>query len=271
MKKEFEESADNKSFLDDTDQSIEKAHMASTYRSHYSVYLQAVLLFLLIVFRPALDGPESVVTDVSEKDDNNQVYQGIDVSHYQGSIDWSNVAPLQDFIFLKASDGMTTIDPRFHENATALHQYNTPVGAYHFFEPNDDPIAQAQHYLKQTNQYSLEFRPVLDIEISSGVDIDILSKNALTWLTYIENKTGCQPIIYSNAPFWNKYLGDKFNRYDFWLADYNEIPEPPKSRTNWQLWQFTDKGRVPGMRKVVDQSVFKGNEKAFNQLLCRPV
>ena len=244
--------------------------LLDTFRPHWGTLFQLLLICALIVIRPVFEIRnstqllESLVGAVETKTQ----YIGIDVSHYQGDIDWSSVTPHQDFIFIKATDGKSNVDPRFHENASSLEGFSVPTGAYHFFEPSDDPIEQAKNYLQQINQYSLGLRPVLDIEISSGVSPEVIAKNALSWLKYVEEKTGCQPIIYTYSDYWNQYLGKDFNQYGYWLADYNKDPVLPSSRTSWQIWQYTDRGRVFGLNNVVDQDIFQGTKDEFNNLFC---
>lgn len=240
------------------------------FRLHWTLTFQVAFVIVLFITRPTFElgsSSELLETLMNDAEVKTQ-FVGVDVSHYQGEINWANVVPRQDFIFIKATDGITDVDSKFHENAKSLEGFNVPSGAYHFYEPSHDPIKQADNYLKQISQYSLELRPVLDIEISSGVSVAEIAKNALAWLKHVEEKTGCQPIIYTYSDYWNQYLGKDFNDYDYWLADYNKAPTLPSSRTSWQIWQYTDRGRISGLDNVVDQNIFQGTKDEFSKLLC---
>ncbi|MEH6347375.1 MAG: GH25 family lysozyme [Bermanella sp.] len=270
MNMPFKEEGAKKIWLNNMRRLKSQLSSLDAFRPRWITLLQLILIGALIVNRPMFEISnstyllESFIGNIETK----KQFVGIDVSHYQGSIDWASVAPHQDFIFIKASDGKGNIDPRFHENASTLENFSVPTGAYHFFEPSDDPIEQADNFLQQINQYTLGLRPVLDIEISSGINPEIIAKNALSWLKHVEDKTGCQPIIYTYSGYWNKYLGKDFNQYSYWLADYNKDLVLPSSRTSWQIWQYTERGRISGLNKVVDQDIIQGTKEEFNKLLC---
>ena len=79
----------------------------------------------------------------------NVTLNGLDVSHYQGFINWNKVDSSDiDFAYLKASEGINYKDPRFAENVENLKSVDMPVGAYHFFEPADDALIQAKWFVK---------------------------------------------------------------------------------------------------------------------------
>mgnify|MGYP000337523383 CR=1 FL=1 len=257
-------------------QSIVHRFIADLEEAH--IFL--LLLLFIVLFRPIVDHslasvPLLGVNDIQEKggvvQDNASIKKiGIDVSFYQGKIDWSTTATHVDFVYLKATDGITYQDPRFNVNAQALGAQNTPHGAYHFFEPNDDPIKQAKNYLHTIRDYKLALRPVVDIEISKGFKPQSIARNLRLWLEYVEKEIGCKPMIYSYASFWDTYIGSKFNAYPFWLADYSTKPQPPHSRSDWQLWQYSQSGRVVGIDSSVDMDRFVGDQQAFDRLFCQP-
>ncbi|MFC3033338.1 glycoside hydrolase family 25 protein [Pseudoalteromonas fenneropenaei] len=198
-----------------------------------------------------------------------QTVHGIDVSHYQGTPDWQQIAsqPLH-FVYLKATDGITYLDPQFKANLSQLKDTPLLYGAYHFFEPKDDPKQQAAHYLSYVQGQALPLVPVVDIEVTQGVAADEIQTKLQVWLDEVEQALGCRPMIYSNGPFWQRYLGTQFNHYPFWLADYAVQPTLPASRDNWQLWQYSEKGQITGISQLVDLNVFKGTPEALASLRC---
>lgn len=215
--------------------------------------------------------PESV-TDTSLKTnvevaDTTSVY-GIDVSHYQGAIDWSKIGDL-DFAICKATQGITYTDVRFQTNWNALKSQNIIRGAYHFFVSSDDPIAQSKHLLGTVNDYSKGDLPlIIDIENGSidkdTVDTTQLVQNLLTMLQFIEQNTQVKPIIYTNTSFVKSYLSDsRLATYPLWIANYttNQNPEVPApwSPDEWLFWQKADTYDLDAQNDNVDLDLFHGS------------
>ena len=195
---------------------------------------------------------------------------GIDVSHYQGRVAWQSVkAAGISFAYLKATDGVTYLDPHYENNATTLKKMGMTFGAYHFFEPKDDPIAQAKHYLSRVTFSKGSLPPVLDIEITGQFKPEQIRSGVMRWLEYVEQKTGCKPMIYTYADFWNTNLGNELIAYPLWLADYNSILKLPKGVNAWHFWQHSQKGRVSGIDLSVDLNWFNGNEATLKQFTCK--
>ena len=207
---------------------------------------------------------------LNHKGDSNGVYlSGIDVSHYQGNIDWVTVAK-QDvhFVYLKATDGITYTDPSFHRNQKSVIEQSIPIGAYHFFEPHDDGVKQAENFLAQLKIHDNMLPPVLDIEQSKGVKKELLQKRVQQWIDTVEKKVGCQPVIYSYGSFYNEYLGEKFSKYRLWLADYAQKPTLPHSVKQWFIWQHSQSGHVKGISTLVDSDKFRGRKDQLTAMLC---
>ncbi|MDW6094238.1 glycoside hydrolase family 25 protein [Vibrio rhizosphaerae] len=178
---------------------------------------------------------------------------GIDVSHDQGRVAWREViASGIDFVYLKASDGMTFLDPMFAANMQALVSHPVLVGAYHFFEAEDDPRRQLHNFLQATQGHTLTLAPMVDVEVARGVKPKVLQARLRQFLKGVEQATGCTPVIYSYGDFWQTYIGRSFNHYPFWLADYSAEISRPAGLQHIQLWQHSEQGRLPGIRGAVD-------------------
>src|SRR5262245_43937892 len=95
---------------------------------------------------------------------------GIDVSHYDGAIDWAAVkASGQAFAVAKSTEGTSYVDPTFATNWAAMKQHGVVRSAYHFFHANLDPIAEADHFLKIMGPLEPgDLPPVLDLEVDDG-------------------------------------------------------------------------------------------------------
>jgi len=216
---------------------------------------------------------------------------GIDVSHYQGKIDWTKVSGQGvSFAYIKATQGSNSYDDFFERNWVAVGKLPDGVsplrrGAYHFMTAKDSAGAQAQNYLKAVGKLNpKDLPPCVDIEWDflrknnkvvldeHGNKIDqwaslssseIVSK-VHSWLDEVESKTGKRPIIYTNASWWNTRIGEGSGLEDYkvWIADYSskslgrESPVTPKKFT-WLFWQMTDRGTIKAadMNKGVDTTV----------------
>ena len=199
----------------------------------------------------------------------SQKLSGIDVSQYQGKVDWGAVKDAGiGFVYLKATEGEHTKDRRFKNNAAALDELGIPYGAYHFFEPREKGDKQAKHFLDNVS-VSNQLPPVIDIETQAGVHTGQIKVGLKLWLSAVETNTGCKPIIYTYKSYWEKHLGDDFNDYALWLADYADHPTLPQGVENWVFWQHSEKGTVNGIRGNVDMDYFSGDLDALESHLCQ--
>jgi len=206
---------------------------------------------------------------------------GIDVSLYQEDIDWKNVSfrvsnltqtltkdssatPHKiDFVFAKATEGITITDSKYKKNKQGAESQNIPFGAYHFFSVTSDPAQQAAHFIKTANLTAGNFIPVLDVEYQGNLSKQELRKRVLVWLKAVEKHYGRKPIIYTYANFHDDIFDTKdFSEYFFWMAHYG-VSQP---RHDCKFWQFTEDGVVYGITGYVDVNVFFGSPKELNNL-----
>ncbi len=187
--------------------------------------------------------------------------KGIDVSHFQGQIDWHQVAHNNiEFAYIKATDGLSWIDPFFNRNQEdALHN-KIQTGAYHFFRPAFSGKAQSEFFLATIEKYQLDLPPVIDVEINSRFKLKISTKDysteLLQFLTTVEHHCHCKPVIYTNKYFWdNNIIGD-FSSYPLWLALWQKSPptikDLPKGFNDWLFWQYQNQGKISGISGFVD-------------------
>jgi lysozyme len=190
---------------------------------------------------------------------------GIDVSSYQGRIDWLQVAEHQvRFAFIKATEGVTMRDSRFERNWQGANAVGIYRGAYHYFQPNYDGAQQADLFVRNVPLKAGDLPPVLDVEAPNFHDVAIMRRNVATWLRLIERHYGVRPILYSNYNFYKRHLAGHFDDYPLWLAHY-EVEKPSLPREKWIIWQHSDESHVPGIRGPVDFNVFQGS---FEKLLA---
>ena len=203
----------------------------------------------------------------------NSTLQGIDISHFQGDINWQIFTKNHfDFVFVKATGGETFVDPKFSSNWHALRTTHLARGAYHFFYASDDPKKQAEHFLATIGKLKpTDLPPVLDVEITDHSDAQTILNGVLTWLETIEDETGRLPIIYSGISFAKQYLNDeKLSKYPLWIADYNKTLPPlpePWQKQGWKFWQYTETGHALGINGNVDHSYFNGSKDDLSSFI----
>lgn len=188
---------------------------------------------------------------------------GIDISHYQGDIDWPMLArnrqsdfPIH-FIFMKATEGGDHGDSCFARNFSKAHEYGFVRGAYHYFIPQIDPVRQADFFIHTVQLDSGDLPPVLDVETLGRKTVDELKASVKIWLNRVEQHYGIKPILYTSYKFKQRYLNDSvFDTYPYWIAHY--YVDSVRYRGRWDFWQHTDVGRVPGIEEEVDLNVFNG-------------
>jgi lysozyme len=172
---------------------------------------------------------------------------GIDVSHWQGKVDWHIVASSVKFAFMKATEGATYTDSCFHSNWQEAGEAEILRGAYHYYRPNLDPINQAEHFIDVVGKDS-ELPHVLDLEEREGIPpLGKLPADVKRFLGRVEQLTARKPMIYTSPSFWNEHMGgtDWASEYDLWIAHYTNSPEPkvPPAWHQWLFWQYTNKGQ----------------------------
>ena len=197
---------------------------------------------------------------------------GIDVSRYQGKVDWKKVISQDiDFVFLKATEGQTLVDSQFQSNWSQLADLKIRKGAYHFFRPTVSSIEQAKNFTNTVKMESGDLPPVLDIELMDGVSKSALVNSLKSWINIIESHYQVKPIIYTNQKFYNKNLEGHFDDYPLWIARYNNYQEPNINGSNeWLFWQYGNKGKIDGIEGDVDFNVFRGNTLELDNMTSQP-
>ncbi|MET0624507.1 MAG: GH25 family lysozyme [Pyrinomonadaceae bacterium] len=196
---------------------------------------------------------------------------GIDVSHYQGQVNWPAVkAAGCAFAFAKATEGTGDTDPYFAANWSGMKSAGLARGAYHFFRPAEDAAQQAAHFLSTVQLAPGDLPPVLDVETSDNVSNSVLVGGVQLWLDAVEPVAGVTPIIYTAASFWDAHLNNQFGAYPLWIAHYTAAPAPsplPAGWSDWTLWQYSQSLHVNGVAGAADHDYFNGTAEAL-QALC---
>jgi lysozyme len=191
---------------------------------------------------------------------------GIDISHHQGDINWSelrekgliNETPIR-FIMIKATEGSTRVDENFKDNFYQAREYGFTRGAYHFYSVHSPAKSQAEFFIKNVKLENGDLPPVLDVEHKPKNQTDDAFKaSILEWLDIVEQHYGVKPIIYTYYKFKTRYLSDPvFDQYPYWIAHY--YVDEVEYQGPWKFWQHTDVGRLPGIDGNVDFNIYNGS------------
>lgn len=199
---------------------------------------------------------------------------GIDISHYQGKIDWKKLlqnketaTPLH-FVFMKATEGGDHNDTTFEANFANARNHGFIRGAYHFYIPSTDALKQADFFIRTVKLVSGDLPPVLDVEVTGRKEKKELQQGIKRWLDRVESHYGVKPILYTSYKFKTRYLDDSiFNAYPYWIAHY--YVDSVRYQGKWHFWQHTDVGSVPGIKEDVDLNVFNGSLEELKKLTIK--
>lgn len=200
---------------------------------------------------------------------------GIDVSYAQGKIDWQKVKAMEEdsvhisFAFIKATEGILTVDPYFQRNWREAPKVGITCGAYHYFKPSKSGKLQAKFFLQIVKVEKGDLPVVADVEELNGMNPEKMRQELKDFLSYIQTKTGVKPIIYSGISFYQDYLAGYFDDYTLWIAHYHQPQLNISSSAKWQFWQHSDGATINGIGHVVDFDAFKGDSLAFRDLLVK--
>ena len=181
-------------------------------------------------------------------------YDGIDISSYQGYIDWAKVSSDKDirFVYIKATEGSTYRSPHYAHNITQARRYGLLVGSYHY-------ITSSSTIQEQFNNFSLyalrsvqDLIPMLDVEVRGDWSRSQLIDSVSKFCELVEDHYGVQPMIYSTMGFYNKNLAPHFNKHHLYIGRYSST----KPEINWEgeytIWQYSEQGIIPGIDAYVD-------------------
>lgn len=201
---------------------------------------------------------------------------GIDVSHWQGDINWGKVAGAgYSFAFAKASEGVGWTDVYFHTNTQEGTSAGVLMGAYHYARPdlNNTGEEEAEWFLSVAGDYieSGYLRPVLDLEVKGNLSQEEMSAWAVEWVETVKQETGVEPLIYTYYYFILEMFNESVFDYDLWIAYWTCDPTPTETVpptggfADWDFWQYQAPGgcgdfSIPGIVGNVDLNIFNGVE-----------
>lgn len=279
---------------------MKKRRRISAKRKRKSSFMNSLLLLFLLLLGVFVGGVlyvryyypahyQKIINKISSKK-RNTIYEkqrieqiinrhrdkifGIDLSHYQERDDivWDSLhlnkgAIRLEFAIFRATMGNGATDKNFPYFWTKAKQHKLIRGAYHYYRPDEDPVLQANSYIKTVTLEKGDFLPILDVEkLPKHKTKKQYLADIQTWLDIVEKRYGVKPIIYTYISFYEDYLYGKFKKYPLWIANYNNVPVPT-SVYSWKMWQFTENGITPGSKVKIDLNIYNGNKGKIKEIL----
>jgi len=219
---------------------------------------------------PLPDRPQPRIDEIRQQVHHTvNVQQGIDVSHYQGRIDWDEVATDKtiSFVYVKATEGGNLVDEFYLRNLYGAKRVGIPVGCYHFFSPTVSPLVQLENFRSTVDPRQQDLIPIVDVEKRGKSSLVQFQKSLKAFLDGVERMFGVKPIIYTGVNFYAKYLEGHFTQYKFMVARYAEEFPGLSEDVPIVLWQYSSTSYVDGIRGHVDRSVFLDKYSVVDILL----
>lgn len=230
------------------------------------------LLFDIILLGILIYQRKIVVNRPSEEE---YPIRGVDVSYYQGEIDWPVLAGENiTFAFIKATEGSSHIDTKFKENWEQVEKTVLKRGAYHFFSFESSGKAQAEHFISVVPKTAGDISPVIDIEFYGDrfynrPNAAETRKELQSLLDTLEAHYGVKPVIYATESSYSAYIRGYFDGYPLWIRNVYFSPNmgmPGK----WTFWQYDSEAKLQGYsgeEEHIDLNVFYGSEKEWEEFL----
>ena len=203
--------------------------------------------------------PRSLFPSYSPAPSGNP-YDGIDVSKYQGNINWKKVSQNRNiqFVYIKATEGASLVDRNYKRNIRGARKAGLRVGSYHFFNARRSAKEQFEHFRRHVKKSEQDLLPMVDVEESGvrGLSRSDLQQRLNEFMQLVKQEYGKYPLLYSQYGFYNKMLAPEFNKYFIFIARYGKSTPNLHGPGKHNIWQFTEKGRVPGISGHVDLDKF---------------
>ena len=191
---------------------------------------------------------------------SSNIYDGIDVSGWQGNIDYSEVASSGiEIVYMKASEGTSFVDPYFNQNYTNAKANGLKVGFYHYLtaRSNSEAVAQANFFVSTISGMIPDCRLAMDFESFGSLSTEEINEIGLTFMQTVESLSGKKMVIYSDTSNASNIFGGGLTNYPLWVAQYEvEEPTPNGNWDSWVGWQYTDAGEISGINGYVDRDRF---------------
>jgi lysozyme len=242
--------------------------------------MRATLAGFFLFLLPTLAGCSTVESTVAKDRDGlpgpgDFAIHGIDVSKYQGLIDWQRVSSSgTQFAYIKATEGGDLMDEAFQRNWEAARAAGVKRGAYHFVywcRPAHEQMAWFEQNVPIDTQ---ALPPVLDVELTPDSKTckhmpprEEALAQVTAMLAEMERHYGKRPVIYTTVDFYQRILQGTLTEYPTWVRSTKYYPSVKYGDRRWHFWQYQSDGSVAGIHSKVDRNAFFGSEKQWQAFL----
>lgn len=201
--------------------------------------------------------------------------RGVDVSSYQGYIDWSEIEDSDiDFAFIKATEGSSYHDKMFSDNIENIQHTDIAAGAYHFMSFESEGKSQAENFISVVEPEKIVLPPVIDLELYGEYNDKPPSTSHVRQILdelieELYEAYGKMPIIYTNRRAYSLYVSGEYEECDIWICDLVKKPALPDGK-EWTFWQYSHTGKLPGYdgeEEHIDLNVFAGSRADFRKYI----
>lgn len=194
---------------------------------------------------------------------NSHYREGIDVSHYQGTIDWDKVVDGTNisYAYLKATEGSSYVDDTYERNLREARRVGLSVGSYHFYRASVSPQEQFDNIVRNIKADDQDLVPIIDIEHRGNVSEEQFISDLRELLRLVEQHFGKKPLLYTYQNFYNRHFSGLFSGYHWMIAKYQSEAPVLSDGSDYIMWQYTSKGQIDGIRGHVDRSRLMGAYK----------
>ncbi len=233
-------------------------------RLRLQIKLLVILLFLAFI-------TYDITVRVSQGTAESFEVHGVDVSSYQGDIDWEELSQCGiSFAFIKATEGSGYTDRYFAKNIEGARKTNLRIGAYHFFSFESGGKEQAQNFISVVPKYDDMLPPAIDLEFygeheKTPPDREEVCRNLDVLVGELYEHYGKKTIIYTTRKTYLMYIAGRYSDCDIWICDIVKKPTLPDGR-RWTFWQHSHTGLLSGYsgeEKYIDLNVFCGTYEEF--------
>ena len=201
---------------------------------------------------------------------NGFTVKGVDVSSYQGNIDWPLLVSQDiDFAYIKATEGSSSKDRYFSQNWQEASKTGIRIGAYHFFSFESAGQTQAQNFIDTVDPVDNMLPPVIDVEYYGSftsedtIDVGAVRKELRTMVDILTEEYGMKPVIYVSESSYKTIVKGSFEDCGLWYRSvYSKVP----GDVDWVFWQYSNRHRLKGYdgkEAYIDMNVFAGNKEEF--------
>lgn len=198
-------------------------------------------------------------------------YDGIDVSHHQGPIDWPLVASdtCIQFVYIKATEGSTHVDTLYQYNIREAKRAGLLIGSYHFLTSSSSMRSQFINFITQVDSTSQHLLPMVDVEWSGvkGWNKRQIQDSLAVFVGLVKQHYGSYPLLYADSRFYNAHLSPRFDKLPLFIAHYSDEAPVVKGAHRHYIWQRDQHGWVSGINREVDLNAFASGTTITDILL----